>query len=523
MNYHLREARTSLRALRQSTRCTKPCWRRLSLSHRLIATSSESVSTPARSSPCHDRRRISSSASGLSSGSHTSRHDFFEHSMDRWVYNEERQRKLRAVKFDVAALKEIATQAVGAKSCLKMTKIAEGAFNKIFLLSFDNGKEAIARIPYPILGRVSETIASEVATMDFCRSKFGLPIPTVLAWSRTKADRAKVGTDYIIMEKTPGVALSSRLEDLVECKNDRPLIDDLVNIEAKFSTVEFSQIGSIYYREDVCDGLQERPIYKDGVEDEVSERFRIGPILDRVFCHKGRDLMHADRGPSLVPDFPSYLIALANLEKQWWLKHGEDHFENHPGPGSPDLAISLYDQIIALAPYLSPSREDFNKLVLWHLDLHPGNVMISPTGPGHITGIIDWQNLSIGPYFLKARFAECMLFSGDLVESSPGFMIPQLPDNYDELPPDRKEEAEVQRALGMRLKLYEARIIRRDRLRYVVFLSDWNEMVHPIVGQIPVSDQYGGLVILRECVRRICSRWTDIVPPGMACPGDREG
>lgn len=99
------------------------------------------------------------------------------------------------------------------------------------------------------------------------------------------------------MQKIPGVALSSRLEDLIESKNDRALINDLVELEAKFSTVEFSQIGSLYYKEDVSPELQKRPLYAEGMEDEFSERFRIGPILDRVFYHKGRDLLQADRGP----------------------------------------------------------------------------------------------------------------------------------------------------------------------------------------------------------------------------------
>lgn len=144
--------------------------------------------------------------------------------------------------------------------------------------------------------------------------------------------------------------------------------------------------------------------------------------------------------------------------------------------------------------------------------------MISPSGPGNITGVIDWQDLSVGPYFLKARFAECMLYSGDLVESSPGYMIPQLPSNYSDLPPDIQKDANGQLALGMRLKLYEARIIRRDRLRYLSFLSDHYDLVNPLMLQIPVAEHYGGLILLRECVRLIYLRWSDIAPPGVACP-----
>lgn len=177
-----------------------------------------------------------------------------------------------------------------------------GTFNKVFLLTFDDGLEAIARIPTPTLGPriVSKAIASEVATMDFCRSKLDLKItiPRVLAWSRSPEDRAAVGTDYIIMEKVPGVPLFKRTIDLTEVDLDAPLIEDLVEFERPFNALSFSQIGSIYYKEDVSPELQSRRLYAHGVEDdEFSERFRIGPVLDRQFWSGGRDALFADRGP----------------------------------------------------------------------------------------------------------------------------------------------------------------------------------------------------------------------------------
>lgn len=48
-----------------------------------------------------------------------------------------------------------------------MTKVGEGAYNRIFRLEMDNGSKVIARIPYSTPGPRFKAVASEVATMEF--------------------------------------------------------------------------------------------------------------------------------------------------------------------------------------------------------------------------------------------------------------------------------------------------------------------------------------------------------------------
>ncbi|KAI8978162.1 hypothetical protein BD414DRAFT_494756 [Trametes punicea] len=45
------------------------------------------------------------------------------------------------------------------------------AFNRVFLLTFNNGAEAAVRIPFPIVGNVGRSVASEVATMCYVRER----------------------------------------------------------------------------------------------------------------------------------------------------------------------------------------------------------------------------------------------------------------------------------------------------------------------------------------------------------------
>jgi hypothetical protein len=53
---------------------------------------------------------------------------------------------------------------------VKVAKISEGQFNKVFLLTMDDGREVIAKLPNPNAGLPHFTTAREVATMNFVRS-----------------------------------------------------------------------------------------------------------------------------------------------------------------------------------------------------------------------------------------------------------------------------------------------------------------------------------------------------------------
>src|SRR3954447_7668020 len=94
-----------------------------------------------------------------------------------------------------------AARAVNRDQCIRIIKLVDGGFNKIFLLTMDDGYEVIARIPTPIAGPPHYMTASEVATMDFLRTRLDIPAPKVFAWSSRANSDNPVGAEYIIMEK----------------------------------------------------------------------------------------------------------------------------------------------------------------------------------------------------------------------------------------------------------------------------------------------------------------------------------
>ena len=73
----------------------------------------------------------------------------------------------------------------------------------------------------------------------------------------------------------------------------------VAKMEHVFGSRPFSQIGSLYYKEDVTPELQARPLYTENFTPyaDEHERFRIGPLVDWQILRGSRGGMDVDRGP----------------------------------------------------------------------------------------------------------------------------------------------------------------------------------------------------------------------------------
>ena len=213
-------------------------------------------------------------------------------------FNERARLAEHYVCFNVPELMRVAAAAVGRDRCIHIVKLAEGGFNKVFILTMNDGYEVIARIPTPIAGPPHYTTSSEVATMDFVRTRLGIPVPKVFAWASRVNKGNPVGTEYIIMEKVPGESLASRWSSL-STKELVEIIQQIVDIESRLFIARFSKNGSLYYREDLEEEVRESGSKEELGADLLSDRFGIGPIVSRSFWAGERSQMALDRGPCL--------------------------------------------------------------------------------------------------------------------------------------------------------------------------------------------------------------------------------
>jgi len=86
--------------------------------------------------------------------------------------------------FNVDGLCRLAAQSADRSSddVVDLEKLAEGGFNRTFLITMRGGFQMVARIPYPATIPNYFAVASEVVTMALLRSS-GLPIPQIYGYS----------------------------------------------------------------------------------------------------------------------------------------------------------------------------------------------------------------------------------------------------------------------------------------------------------------------------------------------------
>ena len=214
--------------------------------------------------------------------------DLFNYTSGRYLYDEKRRLSERSMNFNVQALKDIASRSLERGAVISLRKFAEGGFNRVFLLAFEDGFEIIAKIPYRISVPERLATASEVATMDFLRSN-GLPVPQVHAWSADS--RNPVGVEYIIMQKAPGKPLEDRWFHLTQRERVH-LMESYIRLERKLLDLRLDAYGSIYYKEDLPSKLQ-----LDLHAPDDTERFCIGPTTDYMFWLGRRNQLEINRGP----------------------------------------------------------------------------------------------------------------------------------------------------------------------------------------------------------------------------------
>jgi aminoglycoside phosphotransferase (APT) family kinase protein len=228
-----------------------------------------------------------------------------------------RLRERRRV-FDIPGLFRIIAKALPCKTeeIVGFRKLGEGGLNRTFLITLDTGFQLVARIPYRILIPKAYALASEVATMDFLRSK-GLPIPKVYVYSFTSKNEAE--TEYILMEYAEGVDLSQIWFDL---KEDEiiSLKDQLAKVESTMMSISFPAGGSIYYARDLKElsGNEGIPLEEDNegipLDEQIESislekvRFCIGPDVSVPLWYGRREQLDVFRGP--CTSHFSYLFGL---------------------------------------------------------------------------------------------------------------------------------------------------------------------------------------------------------------------
>ncbi|KAL4901098.1 hypothetical protein BDW74DRAFT_170448 [Aspergillus multicolor] len=335
----------------------------------------------------------------------------------------------------------------------------------------DDGNEVIVKIPCPVAGPQSLTTASEVATLRFLQSRTSIRVPRVLAWNSDAAN--PVGAEFIIMDKMGGVALAEAWATMNTIERYK-ILNQIVQFEKELTNIVLPTCSNLFLRESLPAAIRQ---YRLPPELDPEGLFCIGPSCKRTWWHGNsvdlsrtvsNDLAHITRSREEVQ------LELNRFDESQSIVEYQ----------------SLLERVNMILPRLSHDQRvlDVSEAVLWHTDLQLGTIFVSPTEPGIISGIIDWQSTQCAPLFLKARFPD---FFAPRKNYTTGPELPALPDGFEDLSPEQQEQAINEKELASRSKYYETSCLAR------------NEHIHDAM-----KLDRRLLVPIRNCLIRLSKDWS---------------
>ncbi|KAJ5941369.1 phosphotransferase enzyme family protein [Penicillium verrucosum] len=393
--------------------------------------------------------------------------DLYRYTKHRWLFNEGSHLSQRYLKFNLQQLIRVAIDSCdGAHYCTRVTKCAEGLYNKAFILEMNNGSEVFAKLPNPNAGPAHFTVASEVATRELLRHVFDVPVPRILSWSCNSANNL-VGAEYIIEERAPGVRLGSVWNQWPRDLKLQ-LITQVVDLENKLTSITFDEHGCIYFKKDLRSLVgKAEDIHSHSVDDDALKDFCIGPLTTNELWNGTRRNMKLDRGPWKHPC--EYTRAMGLNEMAWIKSHARprmNYYRSNQNREPPADGVTLLEKYVDVSPYLIPDPNDKTSAsnVLWHPDLHLDNVFVDPN-TCQITRVVDWQSACVAPLFYQSTVPRLCRHPRPVRE---GWAIPERPEDFENLSQDEQKKIDDDLESETIHKYYEAQVYKRAPLHWAV-------------------------------------------------------
>ncbi|KAL1675240.1 kinase-like domain-containing protein [Schizophyllum commune] len=492
----LRPGRASLVVFEQLTR-------KGSAFPRLCLPSCRSATLTATRSLLSPRRALSTATE--------SQRDLFEYTAGRWVYNDALRHKERESVFNVDELCRLAAGSVNQRitDVASISKLEEGGFNRVFLVTLRDGQRVIARIPYPVTPPHYYAVASEVATIEYLRAR-GIPTPKIYGYSPGSDNAA--GTPYILMEFVEGTKLSEIWRDL-EDQDVISIIRQLTELEARMMSLSFPAGGSLYFTKDL---EKVAPGLGAPLDDE---RFSVGPDTKLALWYGRRIQLDVNRGPYHSAE--ETLARAAHKEIAYLKRFGRPRLpmrrEMRPSykfqPQSPLEHIAYLERYLSITPSLVPKDPTLIRFCIRHPDLHPNNIFVARSPAGYkVVSLFDWQHTSILPMFLLAGVPQRFQNYEDGVSLST-MSAPSRPDNADEM--SSGEQYNFRRRLVH--YHYVANTERCNPLHYTAF----NDPLYALRGrlyQFAGAPWEGESFDLKVALIEAMESWEELAGNGVPCP-----
>lgn len=384
----------------------------------------------------------------LNDTSDPGRNQFFQYTWGSWLKNSKVERARRETRFSIEGLSQLVKgfrcesnvplrpqlSALGVVNlCHNWNKnvigdsnfevksiasVHEGKHHRVYKITLVNGKELALRIPYKLSSdfAIEQSIKSEVATLDFLDLKLKLNVPKVVAYGATKANALE--TPFILMEFIDGELLMRKWEPMAPSsetadKTLKEVIDPIMDFQSEAFAITFNKFGSLFFYDDVANEHQAALPYDGETNENLKNRWRIGPSVERAFS-RGKKHMSAQEvkrlsGPwsnteplDVIADLAK--IQIESLRQRMALAQAdassqvEDIEELKKGIESFEHLLTISKQLLnPSSPSIMNVAEMFEPR-LFFPDLDPLNVVVQKDTGKHY--FLDFEHSAIKPFIL---------------------------------------------------------------------------------------------------------------------------
>ncbi|KAJ0416360.1 phosphotransferase enzyme family-domain-containing protein [Aspergillus carlsbadensis] len=253
---------------------------------------------------------------------------------------------------------------------------AQGAFNKLYLAHTKN-RDYLMRVSLPVHPH-SKTIG-EVTTLRFLRRETTIPVPEIIAFDAS-AD-SKIGFEWILMERMPGVSLYKKWRTMTAYQK-AALVQRVTEYQAQVFRHRFSGLGTLTLNDE---GNGQRP--------------EPGQLVSGMFFQGDHYDLDIPRGPfrSTHDWLSSYLQIVVKDHTA-----AKDEAEDSEDEEDAEFALIVTHKLISLLPKIFPAIQDPpERSVIWHGDLSLSNILVNEQG--EITGVINWECVSAMPEWMSTQ------------------------------------------------------------------------------------------------------------------------
>ncbi|KAF3483542.1 phosphotransferase family protein [Arthroderma uncinatum] len=318
------------------------------------------------------------------------------------------------------------------------------------------------------------------------------------------------------MEKAKGNALGETWYQLPKSKKCE-LIKQIVQIEAKLAAFAFPEHGCIYYTKDLP--LKYRPKSQTALQGDDTNKFCIGPVVDPGLWSDGRSNLPLSRGPWHA--LTDYARSIGTNGRAWALQHAQpriNYFRSNTDREMPHEYLDLIDKYLEVVPRLTrhkPEIADLLQPTVWHHDLYLNNIYVDAASD-EVTHIIDWQGVKVAPLILQARIPRMVRHSSPVPL---GVIMPERPDDYENLPEADKLRADKLYESAICHKLYEVFSIKQNPRHYAAICHNdtWQTPHIKPIKSINEAWSNREVFTIRSSLMGVVDHWSEL-SPGSPCP-----